>query len=695
MKILHLVHNFPPEFYGGTEVYLRALCRLQIDAGFEVAVIAGSEERKESDDFVRMEHEGIPVYRFHRVPRVEDFSVDFYLARFEGLFLDFLDRFKPDLVHLHHWLNLGNEILRAASNAGYPSVLTLHDHYPMCPRFFMTRPDGAVCGPEPCSQEQCVSCASLDFRGSEDRLEGEFRVRKESFRAEMAAAGRIVIPSQAHARTYCMHGLVREDDFVVLHHGLVRPVSRTVWKPNREGPLHLGTWGNLAPAKGIHVILAALREAGEDFKERVEVHLHGGIIDSAYEAELKEASRELPVHFHGGFSGASMEEVAEGMDLAVFPSLARESYSMVLDEAVALGLPVVVSDAGALPERVGEGGVVVPAGDAGALAAVLASLEGDRERLEDLSKAILKMSWTVEDNCRELQEIYEGALKAGPKIVPNRAQIRRTALLKGRIAILEHERNEREGSELRFSPFRGFVPLKDFASIPRGDVLILAPHPDDEVIGCGGVTALHADRGDAVTVVHLTEGAGGGEVETGRDLVKIRRKEADEAGRILGTTEIISFGERDGRLVPNEGTIEDIHELIQRKNPSVVYAPSPFEIHPDHTAALFMAMHILENHECSFSFYMYEVNEAMVPGFLIDITSVLDKKNSALACFESQIRLNDVRDKSISGARWRTANVDLANVTHAEAFIEGGKEDLRGLVARIKEAVKYIGKRIE
>jgi LmbE family N-acetylglucosaminyl deacetylase len=53
-----------------------------------------------------------------------------------------------------------------------------------------------------------------------------------------------------------------------------------------------------------------------------------------------------------------------------------------------------------------------------------------------------------------------------------------------------------------------FPPLEDPALLPRR-VLVVAPHPDDEVLGCGGMIAWHAARGDAVAVLELTDGAGG------------------------------------------------------------------------------------------------------------------------------------------------------------------------------------------
>ena len=105
MKILHLVHNFPPEFRGGTEIYLQALCKLQQDAGKDVSVLAGSEKRDWRDDFLEEVHEGIRVLRFLRLPQGEGFTADFYLERFEGLLCDLLERERFDLVHVHHWMN--------------------------------------------------------------------------------------------------------------------------------------------------------------------------------------------------------------------------------------------------------------------------------------------------------------------------------------------------------------------------------------------------------------------------------------------------------------------------------------------------------------------------------------------------------------------------------------------------------------
>jgi LmbE family N-acetylglucosaminyl deacetylase/glycosyltransferase involved in cell wall biosynthesis len=681
MKILHLAHNFPPQFRGGTEVYVEALAGLQAEAGHEVLVVAGSDERRWCDDFVEEAHPKVKVLRFHRLPE-EDYAVDFYLERFEGLLLDHLQASRPDVLHLHHWFNLSNEILQPAAAAGIPSVLTLHDLYALCPRFFMTRPEGARCGPEPVPTETCLECAKRNYEGTWAQLEGEFRIRVETFKGEIAAAGQVIVPSRSHAEPYLLAGLFRDGGYEVLPHGLVRSVPRPVWKPGGNQPLKLVSWGNIVPAKGIHVLLEALGQV-----EGAELHLHGNVLEPEYRERLEERSGSLKVFFHGDFS--DLEALAEGMDLAVFPSLARESYSMVLDEALALGLPVVVSDAGALPERVGEAGRIVPRGDSKALGRTLAELAGNRALLDPMSEAARNRVWTLNHSRERLDGVYEKVAKEGARRVLNRSRLRRAALHKTWLGQLKHEKALRDGADLRFSRFREFVPLKDFAHLPAGRVLVLAPHPDDEVIGCGGVMGLHAGRGDEVTVLHFTDGSGGG---VGENLSKTRKSEARAAGEVLGVHGFLSLDVKDGMLRPDEETVERLADIVRKLNPSVVYAPSAFEIHPDHMAALFTILKVMEGEAPDFALFLYEVNEVMVPGFLIDITPVKEKKDAALACFKSQIPLNDVREKSMAGARWRTANVDLTEVSHAEAFIEAGAGSLRGLMARVKELVMYVVK---
>jgi len=95
--------------------------------------------------------------------------------------------------------------------------------------------------------------------------------------------------------------------------------------------------------------------------------------------------------------------------VAVFPSRCEESYGLVVDEALARGVPVVVSDRGALPERVGEAGVVARAGDVAALSEALGALRADPDRLRELRARIPSRFPTIHDAAARYTGLYRRA----------------------------------------------------------------------------------------------------------------------------------------------------------------------------------------------------------------------------------------------------------------------------------------------
>ncbi|MBM3985606.1 MAG: glycosyltransferase, partial [Planctomycetes bacterium] len=144
MKVAHLVHQFPPEFRGGTEACVESLAAAQRARGDAVLVVAGSDERH-AEGLVRRETvAGTPVARVLRRPG-ENYSMDWRLPRVAAQVVGVVREFAPDVVHLHHALNLSGDLAARLSAAGLPVVATLHDFTLVCARFFLARPDGESC----------------------------------------------------------------------------------------------------------------------------------------------------------------------------------------------------------------------------------------------------------------------------------------------------------------------------------------------------------------------------------------------------------------------------------------------------------------------------------------------------------------------------------------------------------------------
>lgn len=118
------------------------------------------------------------------------------------------------------------------------------------------------------------------------------------------------------------------------------------------------------------------------------------------------------------------------------------------------------------------------------------------------------------------------------------------------------------------------------------NVLVIAPHPDDEVIGCGGSVCLHADAGDRIVAVFLTSGELGLKKLPRQEAWSIREREANMAARILGLAATVFFRLPDWAVNDHltQGTAL-LAPILKDEQPQVIYFPHAREWHPDHQAA--------------------------------------------------------------------------------------------------------------
>jgi glycosyltransferase involved in cell wall biosynthesis len=409
---VHLVHSYPPEFRGGTEACVETLATAQLARGDEPLVITGSDIRSESGgasgDVLREEVGLVPVWRVRR-REDENYSVDARLPRLGDLVLRLLEEVSPSVVHLHHTLNLTADLASRVSGAGYPVVATLHDFTLVCARFFLSRPDGESCaGHFPLPSRRCFDCVLPDFPGGAEQLEHELRDKTALAPREAAALSTALVPSRLVAERWRRSGLFRDDQLELLPHA---PGVRKPSRPHRpgDGRLRLATWGHLAPAKGVHDLLLALRELSG---ERVSLRIFGAATDEDHERVLRTAAEGLDVQFHGAYDADDIREAAPDIDLAVFPSRAEETFGLVVAEARAFGLPVVTSDRGALPESVGAAGTSVPAAAPAELAALLRALLADPSRLESWRAATAQQLLDPAAHADRVDTVYQRALAA-------------------------------------------------------------------------------------------------------------------------------------------------------------------------------------------------------------------------------------------------------------------------------------------
>jgi DNA repair exonuclease SbcCD ATPase subunit len=161
--------------------------------------------------------------------------------------------------------------------------------------------------------------------------------------------------------------------------------------------------------KGTHLLLEAVRLLRDP--SAVELHLIGTASDRDYECRLRDLSQGITVRFHGAYQPEDL--LGFDLDLAIFPSVTCESYSFTLDEAFRLRLPVIVSDRGALPERVGDAGLKFRAGDAADLAKQIQEILDAPDLLVRMRRNIRPGNLvSMEAHVAMLEKIYEDAAHA-------------------------------------------------------------------------------------------------------------------------------------------------------------------------------------------------------------------------------------------------------------------------------------------
>ena len=196
----------------------------------------------------------------------------------------------------------------------------------------------------------------------------------------------------------------------------------------------------------------------------------------------------------------------------------------------------------------------------------------------------------------------------------------------------------------------------------KGRVIVFAPHPDDETLGCGGTIAKKLAEGYEAIIVVMTDGRflllksfGIGDDPSPGQVKEIRRGEVLRATKILGVPEenVIFLDFVDGTLEENEETAEEkVAEILEKYAPSEVYFPFERDAHPDHQAANRIVKRAVEKLNIKPIMYRYMIMHKaarfgpLIESFLsifkrdrvyVDISEFLPRKREAVKEFKSEL----------------------------------------------------------
>jgi LmbE family N-acetylglucosaminyl deacetylase len=203
-------------------------------------------------------------------------------------------------------------------------------------------------------------------------------------------------------------------------------------------------------------------------------------------------------------------------------------------------------------------------------------------------------------------------------------------------------------------------------------VLVLAPHMDDEVLGCGGTLAAHADAKAPICAVYLTDGRYGAGPDTAPQagLTARRRAEAQRAGELLGIGRQVFIDGAGHRLDLDGAAAARLREVLAEVRPDVVYLPSFLERHTDHRATGDLLARAVDGLRLEFECRSYEVWTPLVPNRVVDIDATLARKRAALECYSSQLEHTDFTH-FIFGLNAYRSSLTGGACRHAEGFLCG------------------------
>jgi LmbE family N-acetylglucosaminyl deacetylase len=203
------------------------------------------------------------------------------------------------------------------------------------------------------------------------------------------------------------------------------------------------------------------------------------------------------------------------------------------------------------------------------------------------------------------------------------------------VALKYHQRTF-SGRKSGFPPKNMVVTSKG----PPGTVLILAPHPDDEVIGPGGVLNMHLQQQDAVTVLYLTDGRGGNAADT--SLVAVRRQEANSIGSTFGFKQIF-WDIPDTTLNDAPELVTKLINVLKEIRPHFIYLTSFFDRQYDHFGTNQLLVEALKGWKSSaVTILGYEVwDNISYPNFVVDITNHFGKKAEMMVMYKTPMKATD------------------------------------------------------
>lgn len=324
-------------------------------------------------------------------------------VEFAKLYGQILDSFFIDIVHIHHTANLSLELYYQAIKRKIPVFTTLHDYYTICPTIKLLNRDGMFCKNiatnimcQACLEMRCGIVPTVDFIS-------EWRRQQKQV---LQLSEQVFTPSESAKRLISLYYPEVQDKIHVISHGS-KPLKRIknaeieLKKENKD--FHVAFIGGISEEKGSYCASQLIKYGASNIRWYI-----FGLLGAP---ELEGISKSNFVKT-GGYERDELPDLLEKyqIDLVCILSVCPETYCYTLSEAILSGIPVIVTDVGALGERVRElqcGWIVPPDATYEDVLGIICEIKDKGEVYKEKKmSAVRAQIKDTEEMCNEYRRIY-------------------------------------------------------------------------------------------------------------------------------------------------------------------------------------------------------------------------------------------------------------------------------------------------
>ena len=342
--------------FGGATVVAEKLAEeLQANGSYDVNVFSAYTDLHEDYGILkRYTWNGVKVWSVN----VYDISLDYINTRLKDVFAEVLDLVAPKLVHFHCVQTLGMDMCLECSERKVPYFVTIHDGWWNCVRQFMVDNSGNYCGDEVSSCALCKARCGIS--------DADFYRKRHLAHLVLRNAEKVYTPSH-----YFSALIQRNFPSVPIYtnkNGIVQndktAACRETEAENERERIVLGFFGGRELVKGYFLLRECIDSFGRDTDNFKLV-----LIDTARrdgrEGSMMNDGWPLDVEIHGYTPHEKMYEMYQKIDVLLFPSMWKESFGLMVREAIYNDVFVVCSDCGGPSEAIvnNENGLIFPMGD--------------------------------------------------------------------------------------------------------------------------------------------------------------------------------------------------------------------------------------------------------------------------------------------------------------------------------------------